>query len=201
MGVLIAAGVLTLLAIMPVGVRICYDAGGFLAKLLIGPATFVLYPREKKPKGKEKTKKTAKKSTKSSSNNNSVNKENGGSLADFRGILAQVLEFLGEFRRRLIVKQLDLKLVLAGDDPCDLACNYGNTWVAIGNLLPVLEKVFTIKKRNIDVSCNFCAEQITVVARLDIVICLGRLLWIVVIYGIRIFGEYLKMKKLRKGGN
>ena len=66
--------------------------------------------------------------------------------------------------------------------------------------MPLLEQAFVIKKRDLEVACDFCGEQVTVFAHLDIVISIGRLLWIVAIYGIRILGEYLKLKNLRKGG-
>ena len=37
MGWWITLGILTLLAIVPVGVRVCYDAEGPLVKLVLGP--------------------------------------------------------------------------------------------------------------------------------------------------------------------
>ena len=48
MGWWITLGVLTLLAILPVGVRVCYDAEGPLIKLVLGPVKWVVYPRPKK---------------------------------------------------------------------------------------------------------------------------------------------------------
>lgn len=55
------------------------------------------------------------------------------------------LNFLGDFRRKLRVNRLELKLILAGGDPCDLAVNYGRAWTAVGNLMPQLERLFVIK--------------------------------------------------------
>jgi hypothetical protein len=95
---------------------------------------------------------------------------------------------------------LELKLIMAADDPCDLAVNYGRAWAAVGNLLPQLERIFVIKKRDIEVECDFTASQTLVIARLDISITLGRLLSAVVVFAVRALIEFLKIKKKRKGG-
>ena len=110
------------------------------------------------------------------------------------------LEFLGKFRRKLRVNRLELKLVMASDDPCDLAVNYGKAWVALGNLMPQLERLFVIKKRNLEVECDFTAEKTLIFARLDLTITIGRILSLGVVYGIRIIRQYLKIMKTRKGG-
>ena len=95
---------------------------------------------------------------------------------------------------------LELKLIMAADDPCDLAVNYGRAWIAVGNLMPRLERVFVIKKRNIEVECDFEAGRSRVIARLDLTITLGRVLATVVVYGIKALIEFLKIKNKRKGG-
>ena len=98
------------------------------------------------------------------------------------------------------MKQLYLRLILASSDPCDLAVNYGKTWAAVGNLQPVLNRIFVIKKQDIEVECDFTADETLVIARLDITITLGRLLSLVAVYGFRAVKEFLKFKKKRKGG-
>ena len=57
MGVWITLGVLALLAILPLGVRICYDANGPLVKAILGPVKVTLYPRQKKEKKSPKKEK------------------------------------------------------------------------------------------------------------------------------------------------
>ena len=60
MGWLIALGIITLLAVLPLGVSVKYDEDGVLLKLIIGPVKITLFPRPKKDqkpkKKKEKTK-------------------------------------------------------------------------------------------------------------------------------------------------
>ena len=89
---------------------------------------------------------------------------------------------------------------MAANDPCDLAVNYGRAWAAVGNLLPQLEKWFVIKKRDIEVECDFETSQTLVIAHLDLTITLGRLLALVFVYAIRALKEFLNIKKKRKGG-
>ena len=93
-----------------------------------------------------------------------------------------------------------MKLVLAGDDPADLATNYGKAWLALGNLMPLLERVFVIRKRNLEVECDFLGESTTITARFDISITVGRTLLLVFAQGIPILREFMKIMKMRKGG-
>ena len=127
-------------------------------------------------------------------------KESGGSLLDFLPLVKTALDLLNEFRRKLRVDDLYLRLILASDDPCDLAVNYGRAWAALGNLMPQLEKLFVIKKRNVEVECDFTAAETLVIARLDLTITLGRILSIAVRYGVRGLMTFLKIKKQREGG-
>ena len=124
----------------------------------------------------------------------------GGSITDFLPLVRIALDMLGAFRRRLRVNNLELKLVMAADDPCDLAVNYGRAWAAVGNLMPRLERVFVIKKRNIEVECDFETAKTLITARLDLTITLGRILATVVVYGVKALIEFLKIKNKRKGG-
>ena len=192
MGWLIALAAVTLLAFVPLGISAKYDAGGPAAWLIVGPVRLVLYPSHKKKEkpAKAKGKKEAHKKEKK-----------GGSLTDFFPLLSAVLDFLGDLLfRKLRVNLLQVKIVMAGDDPCDLAVNYGRAWAAMGNLVPVLERFFVIKKRDLQVDCDFDGEKTLINAKLVLTITLGRLLHLGVRYGIRVLREFVKIVKLRKGG-
>ena len=110
------------------------------------------------------------------------------------------LALLNDFRRKLRVDNLRLKLVLGGGDPCDLAVNYGKTWAAVGNLLPNLERVLVIRNRELNVECDFTADATLVTFGIDITITLGRLIALAVVYGLRAVKEFLSISKKRKGG-
>ena len=224
MGWIITFTILFLLAILPLGVRVRYNAEGALVKLILGPFKLQIVPEKKKaPKKKkekpepDKAEKKEKKKAKSSKEEESKpkqvgaanppkpaeaseKKEQGGSILDFLPLVKTLFEFLGDFRRKLRINNLYLKLVMAGGDPYDLAMNYGKAWAATGNLLPKLEQWFVIKKRDIEVECDFVAEKTTVVAHMDISITLGRLLAAVFKFAWKALIKFLQIKKKRKGG-
>lgn len=211
MGFWIAVAVLLLLGLLPLGVRIRFNSDGFTLRVIAGPLKITVFPMKKKPK---KRKKTVSKDESEEVAEAAVvedkppqppkaqpekkSGEKGGSLLRFLPLAKLALDFLGGFRRKLRLDNLYLRLILAGDDPCDLAVNYGRIWAAVGNLLPQLERVFVIKKRDIQVACDFTSEHTLVIAHLDITITLGRLLALVLYYGVRICIEFLAIK--RKGG-
>lgn len=211
MGWLIALGILTALAILPLGVSAQYDSGGALVRLILGPVKLILYPRphsppkkEKKPKEKKQEEKPSAKETQEASapvkKKEASGDPQGGDWKDFLPLFRVAMDFLGNFRRKLRVRDLEMKLILAGDDPCDLAVNYGRAWAALGNLMPKLERFLVIRKRNLEVECDFTSEKTLVFVRLELTITLGRLLGLAVVYGIRGLREYLKISKKRKGG-
>ena len=206
MGWLIALGILVLLAILPLGATVRYNADGIALKIIAGPLRIGILPakkkepKEKKPK-KEKTKKQkAEKKPPEIAKAHEENEEKGGSITDFIPLVKVCLGLLNTFRKKLRINHLYLKLIMAGDDPCDLAINYGKANAAVGNLLPQLERCFVIKKRDVEVECDFTASETVVIARADVTITLGRLLAMVFKYGFLAVKEFIKMKNKRKGG-
>lgn len=202
MGWLIALGVLIALACLPLGVGARYDEGGPVVHVLVGPVRVKVYPGSKKEEKKEKKQKQKKQkqSPKAASSGKQAPQKKGGSLSDFLPLLDMILDFLGNFSRKLRVNRLEMKLTLAADDPCDLAVNYGRAWAALGNLIPVLERAFVIKKRDLEVECDFTAQDTRIYARLDLTITLGRIFALGFGDGIRILREYMRIMNQRKGG-
>lgn len=218
MGWLIAAGVVFFLAVLPLGVSVKYNADGPLVRVILGPIKLTVFPlpkKEKKEKKKKETKTDPAKEQKAKEEaalpkppqppkpekkEKPKEKEKGGSWTDFLPLVKVALDLLNDFRRKLRVNVLELKLIMAGGDPCDLAVNYGRAWAAVGNLMPQLERFLVIKKREIEVECDFTASETLVIARLDLTITLGRILAMVAVAGFRAVNEFLKIKKKRKGG-
>lgn len=199
MGWLIALGVLTALALLPIGVGVKYNEDGFSLRALIGFLLISLTGGKKKEK-KPKKKKTSPKKGEGSGAKKPQAEKKGGSVKDFMPLLQVALDFLNDFRRKLRLRRLEMKLIMAADDPCDLAVNYGRAWIALGNLMPQLERCFTIQKRDLEVECDFEASETVIIARADVVIPLGTLVWIVLRYGLKALKKYLKIINLRKGG-
>ena len=198
MGWLIALAVIVLLAVLPLGICAKYDADGAQLWILAGPVRLKVLPGSKKNK-QDKSKKEIKTGKKPASASQGKEKKGGG-MKDFIPLVRVVFDFLADFRRKLRVNLLELKITLAGGDPCDLAINYGKACAAVANLDPQLERFFVIKKKDIQVQCDFVEEKTQVLARLDLTITLGRLIVQLVRHGSRALKELLKIMKLRKGG-
>ena len=203
MGWLIALGILVLLALLPLGATARYNADGLNLKIIAGPVRIQVVPGKKKDpldKKSHKKSKKEKKKTAETGKTEAKKQEKGGSVKDFLPLMDTALDLLNAFRRKLRINRLEMKLIMAADDPCDLAVNYGKAWAALGNLMPLLERAFVIKKRNLEVECDFEASETVILARLDATITLGRLLGIVIWYGVRGLKLYLNIQNKRKGG-
>ena len=197
MGWLVFLGVLVLLGCLPLGVRLNFDEGGFRAAVLIGRIPVPLYPvprwlqnmtsRHQKKEQPPEPKPTGAKPQRQ--------EQPGGGIQRFLPLARLGLELLGDFRRKLRVNFLRLRLTLAGEDPCDLAVNYGRAWAALGNLMPNLERALVIRKRDVEIQCDFQAEETTVVFAMDLTMTLGRLLGLALGYGLRALKLFLTMKK------
>ena len=217
----ILLGILILLLIIPLGVSVKYNADGPLVRIIAGPVKITVFPLPKKEKKEKKPKKekpqpavteskppedpiptapAPRSSVAPEPEKKPEKKEQGGSWTDFLPLVRVALDFLTGLRRRLRVNVLELKLFLAGGDPCNLAVNYGRAWAAVGNLMPQLDRLFVIRKRDVEVECDFTASKTLVIARLDITLTLGRLLALVVVIAIRALKIFLQIKKKRKGG-
>ena len=201
MGWLIALAVICLLVLLPLGFRAIYRENNPGVWILVGPFKLRVFPT--KPKQKSSTKKQkpdAKKSASPKPSRKQKESSKGGSYRDFLPIVQTIIEFLGHFRRKIRINHLEMKVILSGDDPCDLAVNYGKAWAAVGNLMPQLERIFVIKKRNLEVECDFAGEKTLIFARLDATITLGRAIHLLTWHGVKILKQLLQLKKLRKGG-
>ena len=205
MGWLIFLAILVLLAILPLGASVLYDEDGPRVRIVAGPVKIQVFPMKKKPKKdkpkKEKPKKEQKKPVQAGEEQKPFPKpKTGGSWTDFLPLVQVVLDLLNDLRRKLRVNHLLLHLTLAGDDPCDLAVNYGRMNASLAALIAQLERVLVIQKRDVHVDCDFTANETVILARLDLTITLGRILSIAVRYGVRGLMTFLKIKKQREGG-
>ena len=209
MGWLIALAVFLLICFLPIGALVRYDSQGFLVRLVAGCFRFTVYPgkkRKKKEKKKSESTDASKKepkedsSAQSKSTPASGSEQKGGSIRDFLPMVQVILDFLNQFRKKMRINYLQLKLILAGEDPCDLAVNYSRAWAAMGNLLPMLEKACVIKKRDCEVECDFAAQETLVIFRMDVTLLVWQAGVLGAVYGVRFLKEFLIFKKKRKGG-
>ena len=75
-----------------------------------------------------------------------------------------------------------------------MAVNYGRAWAALGNLMPRLDRALVIKKRNVEVECDFLAEETKVLFAMDLTVTLGRILGLGLGYGFRAIKLYMNLK-------
>lgn len=199
MGWWIFFGILVLLGCLPLGVRLNYDEGGFRAAVLVGKIHIQVYPvpdwLQNLPSKHKKQEQPQEPKPKRAASQPQSQERRGGGIQKFIPFVRLGLEALGDLRRKLRVNFLRLRLTLAGGDPCDLAVNYGRAWVALGNLMPQLERALVIKKRDVEVQCDFQSEETAVLFAMDLTITLGRLLGLAVGYGVRALKLFLNMKK------
>ena len=207
MGWLIALALLVLLDILPLGASVLYDEDGPRVRIVAGPLKIQVFPLKKKPKKdkpkaeKPKKDKKPKKAAPEGEKPEPFPKpKTGGSWTDFLPLVRVALDLLNDLRRKLRVDHLKLHLTMAGDDPCDLAVNYGRMNASLATLIAQLERFLVIKKRDVHIDCDFAASETVILARLDLTITLGRILSIAAVYGVRALTTFLKIKKQREGG-
>ena len=182
---------LVLLLLMPCGISACYNSLGFAAKLKIGPFSVNLI-RDSRGPHKAKKKKAKFESHAEVANNRKKQ--------DFWPIVKLLLTFLSDFRKRLTVKNLQFKMILGGGDPYSISLNDGRYWSVLGNIIPLLESWFTIKKRNLEIECDYLASDTKVDAAIDLRLSVGTLLHVVLRHGVRILIKYYEITKQAKDG-
>lgn len=187
MTVLVILAVLVLIGCIPVGVDAAYGEGGVLLsakisffRLQILPAKPKKSKKPKKPKKSRQQKQAAAPSAAPDAPAAEAAPQKKLALpGGLRGILRLVnlaLSTLGDLRRKLRVEELTLHVTFAGDDPADAALHYGQAWAAVGALMPALDRLFVIKKRDIFPILDYNREQMSVDAHLILTITIGRAL-------------------------
>ena len=199
MGWLIAIGILVLLASLPLGLGLRSEEGKFGLKARVAgipiPLDLIeLATKEKKPKKKKEKPRPEDQPT---NPNAPKPRKKKMDLQQILPLIRLALDMLGDRRRKLRVDHLELRLILAGDDPCDLAILYGNVWATVGNLMAKLENALVIRHRDIDIQCDFTADKTLAAGWLDLHLTLGRMVGLVAVYGCKALGMLMKN---RKGG-
>lgn len=199
------------LAILPLGASVLYDEDGPVVRIIAGPLKIRAFPlkkkpkkdkprKEKKPKQEKKPKEPPAEGAPKEQKKPAPQQKKGGSIPDFLPLVNVALDLLNDLRLKLRVDHLKLHLTMAADDPCDLAINYGRMNASVSGLLAQAERFLVIKKRDVHIDCDFAASDTVILARLDLTITLGRILYIAVYYGVRALMTFLKIKKQQEGG-
>ena len=174
--------VVAIVIVLPVGIRVRYSQAELKLWYVIGPVRLLRYPENARSKERNKNSKINIRTVLNEPIN--ANRVYNNVLGDFLAELKTTLGLFWCLRPKLRIKRLVMKLTLAGDDPAQVAMQYGGAWAAIGAIMPVLEEGFILKKRDLNVNCNFSGGVTALDAKLDITIGLGRLLLCLVRYSL-----------------
>lgn len=183
--VLLILAVFVLIGCIPVGVDAAYLGGEFTLRAKLGPVRLSLVPGRKKQKAPAAQKPE-----------NSAPKPEKKKRFAFSGGVSEILELLrfacdllGELRRKLRMERLFLRVRFgAGNDAAKSAIAYGRAWAAIGAMLPCLERIFVIGKRDVGAELDLQEkEKMTVDARVVISITIGRALALALYAAVRFY--------------
>jgi len=201
MTLLVIFAVLVLIGCIPAGLDARYNKdGAFLAAKIWFVKLQLLPAKPKKPKKPGKKQPKAQKQTEAKKNAPAEKKANpllSGGLDGLMELLDLAFDTLGNLRRKLRVNELTLRVTIpGGDDPAKAAMNYGRAWAAVGALTPAMERLFVIKKRDIQPFLDYNETNLQLDAHLTLTITIGRSLALALRAGIR----FLKIMNQRKKG-
>ena len=198
MTLLVIFAVLVLIGCIPVGVDVRYNAEGVFLAAKLGPFRLQLLPQKpkKKPKKRKQQKKQPEKApAKAEPQEKKPNPLLSGGVDGLMQLLDLAFDTLGDLRRKLRVNELTLRVHIgSADDPAKAAMGYGRAWAAIGVITPALERLFVIKKRDIQPALDYTISNTQVDAHLVTTITIGRSLALALRAGI----QFLKILNERK---
>lgn len=176
------SAIILVLIFLPVGIRVRYQHAELKIWYVIGPVRLLRYPEDAGRKARKNRSQITIRTVLEEPIK--ANKVYNNLLGDFLAELKTTLGLFWHLRPKLRIKKLMLKLTLAGSDPATISMQYGGAWAAVGAIFPILEEGFVLKKREIDVNCDFSGGMTTLDAKLDISIGLGRLILCLVRYSL-----------------
>ena len=125
-----------------------------------------------------------------------------GGVQEILDLARLAADTLGNLRRKLRMEELMLRVRFGGgDDAAKTAILYGRAWAVIGALLPCLERIFVIKKRDIGAELDYNVdEKMAVDAHMVLTITIGRALALALRAGIGFLKIYQAYQDKNKGG-
>ena len=90
------------------------------------------------------------------------------SAGQLRQLAAAGLRLAGRLPRKLLIRQLTVRVACGGQDAAAAATVYGRAWAAIGALSPVLEQTFRIRERAFSAELDYEREGLQWFAAADV---------------------------------
>lgn len=143
----IVVAVLLLICFTRVGIIAVYSEDGLTADATIGFFRLRLMPQQKKKDRKKPPKKKAESTAKA------------GKLVGLKDSLPSINQALSRLKRKLLIVELTIHYMAAGEDPAAAALYFGGVSAGYGLILPLLENNFRIKKRDLRTAVNFDVSE------------------------------------------
>ncbi len=188
--------VLTVLLLIPLGIDGGYRNGSLILGLKIGFLNLRLLPgrkrhREPKPPkiSRLKRKKKPKKEKKLLIH------------SDINELALIALKALGRLRRRLQVDYLRFRYTLVGGNPFSTALGYGAGNAILGLFVPLFDRAFVIRERDIGLDFDFLSNGQSIDCWLTMTIQIWELLYVAAALGLdflKIKWKHKKQDRLRK---
>lgn len=199
-GLLIALGVLLLIGFLPAGAKVRYDDGDLEVRIKAGPFCVPLLPSRqphgkklarqhrkkvmaeqkklkkkalKKVRKKKKKEEEKKKPREQRARERLEKKKKRLPLDELMQLARVALETVCKLPRKLIMKELCLHVAYGGSDAAQAAIGYGRACAVTATALPILEKAFRIRKRDVGVELDYGRETMGIFARLDVHMLVG----------------------------
>lgn len=201
-----------LIGCIPVGVDAAYRDEQLALRLKIGFFPVQLLPqkqKKKKPAKKSPALKSAAEPEKTSTPEKTSAQDRSAAqgkkkkrvqmpkltLSDIFSLLDLLGDTLGDLRRKLRVEVLVLHVHLDGSDAAKAAIGYGRMWAALGALTPKLDRLFVIKKRDIQPILDYNEKEMKIEAQLALTITIGRAISLALRAGVRFLKLWINKKK------
>jgi len=155
-----------LLALLRFGFIVEYSEVGFEMWVKAGFLRLRLKEKDKEKKPKKKKEKKP-------------GKRGPGSLSGFFDMLRAVKKALGRLRRKLLIKQLTLHYTSASDDPSRTALQFGAANAVFGAIIPVLERNFKIRRRDLRAAADFNVKENGIYAKIVVSIAVWEVIYII----------------------
>ena len=183
-----------LLGGLRVGLRGEYTPETAGAWLRVGPTEFRLFPRqeEKKP---DRPKKARQEGTGGGKQPRPPFLSRRGLLELGRRLFPLLLEAAGQFRRKLQIDELRLRLVAGAPDPADAALRYGQANALLGAIWQPVTRVFHVKDGWARVEVDFERTEPALYGRVSLSLTVGELAALGLSFGVKALSVLLAVRR------
>jgi len=148
--------VLVAVALIRVGVTAEYSVNGLTVSAKAGPLSYRAYPRPENPAKAEK--KALRKARRRKKPLKEPEKKPGG-LKLFFEVLPSIKKTLTRLRHQLLIKELTIHYLAAGEDAANTALSFGAANAVFAIITPMLDACFRVKSRDLRAGADFLAQK------------------------------------------